>query len=744
MPRVHAAADPVLPRNNQNTVKHPLYPNPINNIYKDLDSMAKTWQTSYIKDVNEGTTANDGTGDSIRDAFTKVDDNFTVLNAFLNGAAVTAGDYAEGPKFTSLEVATLTSNVTTLGNITVGNINSQSTFNANINAGGNIVPIVGGVYNLGSASHPFANLYVLQTVSVSQVQTSTDAGLLTVHANASPGDIKDVGIFANISHSYSSNTYAFFGYQKTTNDFVYKITNTDATKGNSVVYNGIYGNVHVGSMFLSNTTATTSNVTGALIVAGGISSNNEIQARGNVWSAGYKVLTTGDVSLLGYPTYTGSGSLFLGTTLFAAAVPSTSSGTGAVVIQNGGLGVFGNINAGGYLGNFYGIIANPTQPYITSLGSLTGLTVVGSTSTTTLQATSIGATNILATSTISPTLVSTSITSSTVQAATIGNTGAVLTGTLSTAAQPNITSIGTLTGLTVTGNTASTSTLYARGVYDFSSRVVSATNGSPGAGNITINSNGTAYLTQTGPGAVTVGSAAAVPVLTFDTYGRISSVTTAAVSSTLGLSGTSGTGTVSLLSQSLTFAGAFGVTATASGQTITVGTSQDLRTTAGPTFAGITSAGTISPSANVTYNLGSTTAWWSTIYGKATQAKYADLAEKYVSDRNYEPGTVVIFGGTKEITVTNEFADERVAGAVSTDPAYLMNALEDGLPIALRGKIPLRVVGPVVKGDSLVTSIKPGCAISVGRDRSYGQAVFAKALESNGTESEKVIIAVIL
>lgn len=706
--------------------------------------MAKTWQTSYIQDINEGSTENDGTGDSIRKAFLKVDDNFTVLNAFLNGASVTAGDYSEGPAFNSLSINTLTSNVASLGNITLGNVNSQSTFNANIYAGGNIVPTAAGMYNLGSASHPFANLYVMQTVSVSQVQTSTDAGLLTVHANASPGDIKDVGIFANVSHSYTSNTYSFFGYQKSTNDFVYKITNTDATKGNSVVYNGIYGNVHVGSMYLSNVTPTTSNVTGALIVAGGISSNNEIRARGNVWSAGYKVLTTGDVSLLGYPTYTGTGSLFLGTTLFSAAVPSTSTGTGAIVIQNGGLGVFGNVFAGGYMGSFWGNITNPVQTGITTVGSLGNLVVLGTTSTSVLQATSIGVTNILATSITSPTIISSSITTSSIQAATIGNTGATLTGTISTANQPNITTLGTLTGLTVTGNTASTSTLYARGIYDTSNRVVSATAGSPGAGNITINSNGTAYLTQTGPGATTVGSATAIPVITTDTYGRISVLTTAPVSSTLGVVGTSGTGTVSLLNQSITFAGDYGVTATANNQTVTIGTPQDLRTTATPTFAGAVSAGSISPSANVTYNLGSTTAWWSNVYGKAVQAQYADLAEKYVADRNYEPGTVVIFGGEKEITVTTEFADERVAGAVSTDPAYLMNSLEDGLPIALRGKIPLRVVGPVVKGDSLVTSIKPGCAISVGRDRSYGQAVFAKALESNGAESEKVIIAVIL
>jgi hypothetical protein len=73
-----------------------------------------------------------------------------------------------------------------------------------------------------------------------------------------------------------------------------------------------------------------------------------------------------------------------------------------------------------------------------------------------------------------------------------------------------------------------------------------------------------------------------------------------------------------------------------------------------------------------------------------------------------------------------------------------MNAAQPGLPVALRGRVPVRVVGPVVKGDSLVTSVIPGTAQSVGHDRSYGQAVFAKSLETNSEDGEKVIIAVIL
>ena len=147
---------------------------------------------------------------------------------------------------------------------------------------------------------------------------------------------------------------------------------------------------------------------------------------------------------------------------------------------------------------------------------------------------------------------------------------------------------------------------------------------------------------------------------------------------------------------------------------------------------------------NAVGNIGSSSNYFNTVFAKATSAQYADLAENYESDSEYAPGTVVVFGGEKEITVSSEVADERVAGVISTNPAHLMNAGQPGLPVALRGRVPVMVIGPVVKGDSLVTSSTPGFAQSVGRDRSYGQAVFAKAIETDIEPGEKIIQAVIL
>ena len=129
----------------------------------------------------------------------------------------------------------------------------------------------------------------------------------------------------------------------------------------------------------------------------------------------------------------------------------------------------------------------------------------------------------------------------------------------------------------------------------------------------------------------------------------------------------------------------------------------------------------------------------------ATQAQYADLAEMYQSDGQYDAGTVLVFGGRKEVTTTGHQADVAVAGVVSTAPAYLMNIdAVDAVAVALRGKVPVKLVGPVRKGDLLVTSYISGYAVSVGREASYGVAIFAKSLEEDLSEGQKLINAVII
>ena len=153
----------------------------------------------------------------------------------------------------------------------------------------------------------------------------------------------------------------------------------------------------------------------------------------------------------------------------------------------------------------------------------------------------------------------------------------------------------------------------------------------------------------------------------------------------------------------------------------------------------------ILPFGNANANIGSSSNRYQYVYAIASSALYADLAEKYVADAEYAPGTVVIFGGDQEISVTDIPGDTRVAGAISTDPAYLMNDGVDGLAVALRGKVPVNVLGAVYKGDLLVTSVEQGYACAIRNyPASSPNSVFAKSLVTDTSQEKRTIWAVIL
>jgi uncharacterized protein YuzE len=138
-------------------------------------------------------------------------------------------------------------------------------------------------------------------------------------------------------------------------------------------------------------------------------------------------------------------------------------------------------------------------------------------------------------------------------------------------------------------------------------------------------------------------------------------------------------------------------------------------------------------------NIGATGAAFNTIFARASSALYADLAEKYQSDRDYEPGTVVVFGGYSEITTTTVDHDTRVAGVISTQPAYIMNDSIDGLAVALTGRVPCRVLGPVAKGDLLVTSNMAGTAQRCANERYSPGCILGKSLENIMNNEVKTI-----
>ena len=153
--------------------------------------------------------------------------------------------------------------------------------------------------------------------------------------------------------------------------------------------------------------------------------------------------------------------------------------------------------------------------------------------------------------------------------------------------------------------------------------------------------------------------------------------------------------------------------------------------------------GNILPGATSTYTIGSPGNAFTTVYARATSAQYADLAEIYVPNQHYEPGTVVVFGGDQEISETTADHDPRVAGVISTNPAYLMNSETEGLPVALTGRVPCKVIGPINKGDLLVTSRLGGIAQRMIADRYVPGCVLGKSLQ-NVAHSEIVTIEIVV
>jgi hypothetical protein len=142
------------------------------------------------------------------------------------------------------------------------------------------------------------------------------------------------------------------------------------------------------------------------------------------------------------------------------------------------------------------------------------------------------------------------------------------------------------------------------------------------------------------------------------------------------------------------------------------------------------SANIMPTSSNATANIGSATAYFNTVFGKATTAQYADLAENYLGDAVYTPGTVLDFDGAQEVTLSTTASSKRVAGVVSTNPAHLMNSTLDGAhvtAVALAGRVPTLVTGRIAKGDLMV---------SAGNGRARAKAnpaigtVIGKALEN--------------
>ena len=163
---------------------------------------------------------------------------------------------------------------------------------------------------------------------------------------------------------------------------------------------------------------------------------------------------------------------------------------------------------------------------------------------------------------------------------------------------------------------------------------------------------------------------------------------------------------------------------------------------------GASGTGDVLPATNANINLGSSSNKWHTVYGVATSAKYADLAEKYSIKDDVTTGDVIIISSDEEFDaeICNSPAPSSVLGVISEKPAIRMNEdLEHGKFVALRGRVPCKVNGPIIKGECIVGYMN-GVGIAKNRlnDIDMSDSVFAKALETNLNEGTIIIEVVVL
>lgn len=640
--------------------------------------------------------------------------NVNAANLYVVTDAVVAGNLTVNGTTTTINSNTITTNDK---NITVANnqTTSANVDGAGLDAGGGtpiatwrysnattswqsnvaVTPTSNGSLALGGTSNFWGTAY-LTTVSATGNITGNYVIGNGSQLTGLPASYGNANVVANLA-ALGSNP----------------VSTTGNITGNYIIGNGSqltglpasYGNANVVANLAalgSNPISTTGNITAGNLITGNGSGGNLTGA--NVISA-TTLSATGNISGGNL-----SGTSIVGTLTTAAQTNITSVGT------LGSLAVTGNITSGNLSGtSIVGTLTTAAQPNITSVGTLGSLAVTGNITGGNI----LGGANVNAT-THTGTTVSVSanvtggniLTSGLISATgTINSDANVVAGT-NTKAAPAL-------FYTNSANSQYGALLMQKAGVE---RWLIGSDASSGNGNVVIRFNATTnYVTVTEAGAAIITGNV--------TGGNI--LTAGLVSATGNITGTNLFGTIQTATQlnitglgtltSLTVSGN-----TTSGNLLTGGL---ISATGAITGAGITGTsltvgtGTITggnivnSNANGVGNIGSSTTYFNTVFAKATSAQYADLAEMYVADANYAPGTVVEFGGVEEITQTVSSCSTAVAGVISTNPSYLMNSAQQGkyvLPVALTGRVPCRVQGPVSKGDVLISSTMPGVAQRIG------------------------------
>jgi hypothetical protein len=608
---------------------------------------------------------------------------------------------ASGDTISVRELQT-TSSVTAISNSS-GNAKVETASNAaKVNITGNLLPIANATQSLGSATNAWKDIYVSgNTIYLGPLRLEAlDANTFVVYqadgvtqANIDVGAVDVSAINSGTStigiSAPNGNTYMTVG--GTANVLVASTTGVAVTGTMSAS-----GNVS-GSYFLGNGSALTG------VTATGVGTLATLSVTGNTTSG--NLLTGGLISATGQIT----GSQFNGSGAGLTAIPGANvSGTVANATYATSAGS----------ATTAGTVTTAAQGNITSVGTLTSLAVTGNTTSGNLltgglvSATgnvtggNINAGNI----TLTGDLISSLGTTLTIDPASIGNTGlVVINGNL----QVN----GTTT--TINSNVVSTNDLTVN--YANNAINSSAANG----GGIEVGPIGSAYITwlYNNTANVWTSSGGVSAVGNISTTANISGGNLIATTFIGNYSGTTASITGNIDGGNLRTAGLISATGSITGGAIT-GSSLTVST------GTVTLGNIVNSNANGVGNIGSSTTYFNTVFAKATSAQYADLAEKYEADAEYAPGTVVAFGGDKEVTLADEAGSTRVAGVVSTNPSYIMNAsleAEHVAMVALQGRVPCKVIGPVRKGDMRVAA--GNGAAKVDNDARAG-SIIGKALEN--------------
>ena len=602
--------------------------------------------------------------------FTLTGGNLVTLTGNLNASNIAGGNLVTA----NFVTATLTSNSAAQPNIT-----STGTL-AGLVVAGNITPSTDIIYNLGNNTNRFNDLYL--------ANSTIYIGSQTISANATNVIISGI-LTANISGNISGNA--------TTAGTVTTNAQPNITSVGILTSLSVSGNITTGNLDGAN------NITANYFIGSG---NNLSNIQGANVSGAVTYATTAN-SVAGANV---SGAVSFATTANSVALANVS-----------GAGNIASINLDGSTSNILygnGIFAPAAATYGNS-DVATFLANYGSNTITTTGNISVG--NIIGNGQALSGIVGANV------------TGAVTyAGTANSVALANVSGAGNIASINLDGSTSNV--LYGNGVFapaavSYGNSNVATFLASYGSNTITTTGNINAGNIITG-GIVSATGNITAPFF----IGNGSQLTGISVGAGSQIVNGNSNVTVSANSNvSISVTGTSNVMViTSTGSNITGTLSVSGNTGVGnlnTANAGFVGGNNVTFTTGSNTNPGTFTGNFSLSTGSRLNATYADLAEYYEADQHYEPGTVLQFGGDKEVTLAED-GTNKVAGVVSTDPAYVMNTKCEGehvVALALQGRVPTKVRGTIRKGDMLVSGgdgyARPSSAPHMG-------TVIGKSLEN--------------